>query len=251
MTRTWVVTHERGIVTVEGRALLEVAEVSALDLDPDAARGLGAPELDTRGLALKGDPPEGFEITSLRVALGSLSPREVGAVVRASQLATFLDTHRFCGRCGTELADQEGELARKCPECTLVVYPRVTPAVIMLVRRGRQALLARNGRFPIPFFSALAGFVEMGETLEETVVREVREEVGIDVRDVRYFGSQPWPFPHSVMIGFTAEWSAGEVKVDGVEIAEAHWFDPEALPRVPPPISIARQLIDAWVEQTR
>jgi NAD+ diphosphatase len=149
------------------------------------------------------------------------------------------------------MIDDEVEAARRCPRCSLLVHPRIAPAVIMLVRRGSQALLARNGRFPIPFFSALAGFVEIGETLEETVAREVREEVGVEIADIRYFGSQPWPFPDSLMIGFTAQWASGEVKIDGEEIVEAGFFEASALPPVPPKISIARRMIDAWVDAVR
>jgi NAD+ diphosphatase len=251
MTRRYVVTHAKGIVTTsEGRALLEEAELAAIGLDAARARLLRAPSVDAAGLSLEGEPPEGFALMSLRVALGALRAADVGAVVRAAQLASFVETHGFCGRCAAPLADEPHEIARKCPACALVVYPRVTPAVIMLVRKERRALLARNARFPVPFYSALAGFVEIGETLEETVAREVREEVGVEVTNVRYFGSQPWPFPGSLMIGFTADWAGGDIQVDGTEIAEARFFDPEELPNVPPPISIARQLIDAWVDET-
>lgn len=252
MTRSYVVTHAKGIVaTGDGRALLAEAELAAMGLDAARARLLRAPSVDAAGLSLEGEPPEGFALMSLRVALGALSAADVGAVVRASQLASFVETHAFCGRCAAPLTDEPHEIARKCPACALVVYPRITPAVIMLVRKERRALLARNARFPLPFYSALAGFVEIGETLEDTVAREVREEVGVEVTNVRYFGSQPWPFPGSLMIGFTADWAGGDIRVDGTEIAEARFFDPEELPNVPPPISIARQLIDAWVAETR
>lgn len=138
-----------------------------------------------------------------------------------------------------------------CPACKRVYYPRISPAVIVLVTRGEQALLARNSRFPLPFFSTLAGFSEVGESLEETLVREVREEVGIHVKDVRYFGSQPWPFPNSLMVGFFAEYESGELTLDPEEIAEAAWFSREDIPMVPPPISIARKLIDSWLAKPR
>jgi NAD+ diphosphatase len=139
----------------------------------------------------------------------------------------------------------------RCPACGLMAYPRIAPAIIVLVRRGEEALLARGARFPSAFYSTLAGFAEIGETLEETLEREVFEEVGVRVKNPRYFGSQPWPFPHSLMIGFVAEWAGGDIRVDGKEILEARWFRPDALPSIPPPISIARRLIDAWVEDTR
>ncbi|MFO0681617.1 MAG: NAD(+) diphosphatase [Sandaracinus sp.] len=249
MKRSFVLVHSDGPLVREGRAVFDESELGALGLAPATARPLRAPGLDAHALLLSGELPVGFTAGSLRILLGSLSPEEGSAVVRAVQVASFLDTHRHCGRCATALEDVDGELARRCPRCTLVVYPRLSPAVIVLVRRGDQALLARSSRFPIPFFSTLAGFVEIGETLEETVAREILEEVGVEVEDVRYFGSQPWPFPHSLMIGFTARWKRGEPRPDEAEIAEARFFDAHELPRVPPPISIARQLIDAWVRE--
>ena len=139
----------------------------------------------------------------------------------------------------------------KCPSCGLTQYPRISPAIIVLVRKGDQALLARNSLFPGAFFSTLAGFSEIGESLEETLAREVHEEVGVHVHSPRYFGSQPWPFSSSLMIGFTARWASGDIHEDPVEIAEAAWFDPRELPVVPPTLSIARALIDDFVERAR
>jgi NAD+ diphosphatase len=171
---------------------------------------------------------------------------------RAWQIAHWDDTHRFCGRCGGRVERKSTERAKRCPDCELTTFPRVSPAVIVLVRRGRQALLARSARATaagVPFYSTLAGFVEAGESLEETVVREIREEVGITVKDLRYFGSQPWPFPHSLMVGFFAEYDSGELKVDGEEILDARFFDANELPMIPPRLSIARHLIDAWLAE--
>jgi NAD+ diphosphatase len=121
---------------------------------------------------------------------------------------------------------------------------------VLVERDDGRALLARNARFPSSMYSCLAGFVEPGETIEQAVVREVREEVGIEVHDLRYMGSQPWPFPHSLMIGFTARWKSGEVQVDGKEIADARWFAPDDLPDIPPSMSIARYIIDGWLERS-
>jgi NAD+ diphosphatase len=139
----------------------------------------------------------------------------------------------------------------RCTRCALLAFPRLAPAMITLVTRGEgddeEALLARGVQWTVPMFSCLAGFVEPGESLESAVLREVREEVGITVRAPRYFGSQPWPFPHSLMIGFRAEYESGEIVCDPSEIAEAGWFGRDELPMVPPPISIARKLIDAWL----
>ena len=168
---------------------------------------------------------------------------------RGVQLVEWARTSRFCGRCGDRTEDSPGERARRCPSCGWTAFPRLAPAVICLVERDGNALLARNARFPLTMYSCLAGFVEPGETLEGAVAREIAEEVGIDVTDIRYFASQPWPFPHSLMIGFTAAWRAGELRVDGSEIVDAGWFAPDALPTVPPSMSIARRMIDDWVSR--
>ena len=156
-------------------------------------------------------------------------------------------THRYCGRCGTPTRDKAGERAKECPACGYVAYPRVTPAMMVLVTRGRELLLARAPRFPPGMYSALAGFVEPGETIEDCIHREVREEVGIEVGDIRYFASQSWAFPHSLMIAYTAEYAGGELQPDAAEIAEAKWFAWDAVPRLPPSISISRRLIEATV----
>jgi NAD+ diphosphatase len=167
---------------------------------------------------------------------------------RAVQLVEWDRTHRFCGRCATPTEPVTGERSRRCPACGLLAFPRLAPAMIVLVTRdsGREALLARGTRFPIPMWSCLAGFVEPGETLEEAVHREVLEEVGVTVDDVRYWGSQPWPFPHSLMLGFTASYAGGEITPYPAEIAEAGWYRRDDLPPVPPAVSIARRMIDDW-----
>jgi NAD+ diphosphatase len=165
---------------------------------------------------------------------------------RGVQLVEWARTTRFCGRCGDQTENSPGERARRCPSCASVAFPRLAPAVICLIERDGKALLARNANFPAGMYSCLAGFVEPGETLEQAVAREVAEEVGVEVADIRYFASQPWPFPHSLMVGFTATWCAGELCVDGSEIVEAAWFAPDEFPAIPPPISIARRMIDDW-----
>ncbi|MCY7297822.1 MAG: NAD(+) diphosphatase, partial [Ilumatobacteraceae bacterium] len=142
----------------------------------------------------------------------------------------------------------------KCPECGLLAYPRLAPAMITLITKGapgpnQQILLARGVQFREPMYSCLAGFVEPGESLEEAVIREVEEEVGIVVGAVDYRGSQPWPFPHSLMIGFRAEWTRGDIVCEPSEIVDAQWYTRDALPPIPPPISIARKLIDAWISE--
>ena len=132
-------------------------------------------------------------------------------------------------------------------QCGLLQFPRLSPAIIVLVRRGERLLLARSRQTPPGMYSVLAGFVEPGETLEQAVEREVKEEVGISVSNIRYFGSQPWPFPHSLMIGFTAEHAEGELDIDRNEMEDAGWYSVDRLPMLPPPISIARRLIDDFL----
>jgi NAD+ diphosphatase len=167
---------------------------------------------------------------------------------RAVQLVEWTRTHRYCGRCAMPTEPAPGERARRCAACGLLAFPRLAPAVITLVERDDgAALLARNRNWPPGFYSCLAGFVEPGETIEDAVRREVREEVGVEVDDLAYRSSQPWPFPHSLMIGFSARWVRGDIVCDETEIAEAAWFRPDELPGVPPPMSIARRLIDDWL----
>jgi NAD+ diphosphatase len=189
--------------------------------------------------------PEGWKLMGLRDVFGVF---DVGLAVlsgRAFQILEWDRNHQYCSRCGTPTVQRTDERSRVCPSCKLTTYPPVSPAVMVLITDGeRRVLLARKPIWPPGRFSALAGFVEPGETLEDTVVRETREEVGVEVRNIRYFGSQPWPFPHSLMIAFTAEYAGGEVRPDGVEIEEARWFDADELPKLPPSISISRRLID-------
>jgi NAD+ diphosphatase len=191
--------------------------------------------------------PPPLELVGLRALHGAVDEVVFGIAARAVQIIDWAATHRFCGRCATATERAPGERAMRCPSCGLSAYPRIAPAIIVLVRKGDQALLAHGARFPAPFYSTLAGFVEPGESLEETLVREVKEEVGIDVGDIRYFGSQSWPFPHSLMLGFSATWKSGEIVCEPSEILDAKWFDAAALPVIPPPMSISRKLIDAWL----
>lgn len=169
---------------------------------------------------------------------------------RAVQIAEWDLTHRFCGRCGAQTEDAPGERAKRCPACGLQAFPRVAPAVIVRVNRGDEILLAHGRRFPEPIYSVLAGFVDPGESLEECVAREIHEEAGIRVGQIRYFDSQPWPFPHSLMVGFTAEYESGEIAIDEAELVDARWFARDSLPPLlPGRISIARRLIDAWLNE--
>ncbi len=182
----------------------------------------------------------------LRTLYGRLDETVYGVAGRAIQIVAWDRDHRFCGRCATPTERVPEERARRCPACGLTVYPRLSPAVIVLIERGDEILLARGHRFAPGRFGIVAGFVETGESLEEAVRREVAEEVGLELAEVRYFGSQPWPFPHAIMIGFTAAWEKGEIRVDERELTEAGWFGIDRLPTIPPKLSIARRLIDDW-----
>ncbi len=206
--------------------------------------------IDCWAVDVDGDDEPDVVATPLMALHGSVSEHEWVVAGRAVQLVQWRRTHRFCGQCGTETQAMDGERAMRCPSCGLLAFPRLAPAVITLVvREDGRALLARNASWPMPMFSCLAGFVEPGETLEEAVAREVEEEVGVRVGRVHYQASQPWPFPHSLMIGFRAEYESGDIAVDGVEIAEAEWFSTDELPQIPPRLSIARRLIDDWIAE--
>ncbi|MCP3950698.1 MAG: NAD(+) diphosphatase [Desulfobacterales bacterium] len=194
-------------------------------------------------------PDDNLEFRGLRSLFGRIDENHLWVAGRANTLVRWRRHHSYCGKCGQKTTGKEDERARICTACGLVNYPRVSPAIIVAVTKGDQILLARSGRFPGGFFSVLAGFVEPGEGLETCVEREVFEETGITVKNIRYFGSQPWPFPDSLMVAFTAEYAGGEIKIDGKEIVAADWYTKDSLPDIPPGISIARQLIDWFVEK--
>jgi NAD+ diphosphatase len=192
-------------------------------------------------------PPPGMGWEGLRALFSVLEDAHFAVAGRAIQLLDWDRSHRFCGRCGTPTEAKTEERSRVCPACKLSAYPRLSPAVMALVRREGEILLGRSPHFPPGMYSALAGFVEPGETIEDCVRREVREEVGVDVANIKYFASQSWPFPHSLMIAYTAEHAGGDIRIDDAEIAEARWFAIDDLPKLPSSVSIARRLIDATV----
>jgi NAD+ diphosphatase len=196
-------------------------------------------------------PAPGHSWEGLRTLFSVLDDAQFALSGRALQLVDWDRTHQFCGRCGTATLAKRDERVRSCPACKLSAYPRVAPAVMMLVRRGDELLLGRGPHFPAGMYSALAGFVEPGESLEQCVEREVGEEVGVRVNNIRYFASQSWPFPHSLMIAFVCDWVSGEIRPQEGEIEAANWFKVLQLPKLPSRISIARRLIDAIAAEMR
>ncbi|MFO1217209.1 MAG: NAD(+) diphosphatase [Burkholderiaceae bacterium] len=198
--------------------------------------------LDCWALTLP-EVPAGWRRVPLRAAMMAFDEPLMGLAGRAAQILEWDRAHRFCGACGTPTERQSGERARKCPACGHTAYPRLSPAMMVLVYREGEILLARSPRYVPGVYSALAGFVEAGESLEECIHREVAEEVGVAVTDLRYYGSQSWPFPHSLMIAYTARWVSGEIVPQESEIEDARWYALDALPKIPPRFSISGHLI--------
>jgi NAD+ diphosphatase len=194
--------------------------------------------------------PEDWAFEGVRSLFGRISDGFFAVAARALEVLEWDRTHRFCGSCGAETTLKQGERARECPSCGHLSFPRISPAVIVAVVKDDKLLLARARRFPPGFYSVLAGYVEPGETLEECVAREVKEETGVDVRNLRYFASQPWPFPHSLMVAFTAEHAGGEIRIDESELVDAGWYTADALPSLPDPITVARRLINWFISRT-
>ena len=177
------------------------------------------------------------------------TPEDARRVSAERELAEWRRVNRFCGCCGAEMKPHPnpGERAFVCSECGYAAYPRIAPAVIALVTKGDRVLLQRNTHYRGVVWSLVAGFVDAGENLEDAVRREIREEASIEVKDIRYFGSQTWPYPSNMMIGFRAEYASGELRPDGEEVIESGWFDRDNLPQIPRPGSIARTMLDAWL----
>ena len=186
----------------------------------------------------------------LRELFGKMPLSDWMALARDHELNYWQETNKFCGRCGSALVrhSDPNEHAMCCPQCGMRYYPQITPAVIVLVKKGDKILLQRNTHYKLPHWSLVAGFLDPAETFEEAVRREVREESALEVGHIRYFGSQAWPFPSNLMIGFVADWVSGEPTPDGEEVVESGWFGRDNLPPLPRKISIARRLVDAWVE---
>ena len=188
-----------------------------------------------------------MKFVSVRELFGHLPDDELAVAAYAVRIIEFVRTTRYCGRCGAKTRQLRTERAQFCTDCNLITYPRLSPAIVVLIQNGDRILLARSPHFPVGMHSLIAGFVEPGESLEQTVYREVLEEVGITIKNLRYVASEPWPFPNSLMCGFVAEYDKGEIAIDNNEIVSAGWFDRDNLPVLPSQMSLSRALIDAWV----
>ena len=212
---------------------------------------LGGVDCWASELPAQAPAPAGLAWEGLRPLFSVLDDDHFALAGRALQLLQWDRDHQFCGRCGKPTEAKREERVRVCAACKLPAYPRVAPAVMALVKRENRILLARSPHFPAGMYSALAGFVEPGESLEQCLAREVAEEVGVRIGDARYFMSQSWPFPHSLMIAFVCEYAGGEIAPQAGEIEAADWFEVLQLPKLPSKISIARRLIDAVVEKIK
>lgn len=242
------------VMTAEDPPSLPSAESLGLFEGRMAASGpvdRGQPDGDLWGeLTPDAALPEGYMALSRRDLPPILGYYGFVRAGLAFQLMNWKRSNRFCGRCGVPTRESESERAMKCPGCGHLVFPTLSPAVIVAVEKEGRLLMGSNANFPAGRYSVLAGFVEPGETLEEAVAREIYEESGVCVKNVRYFGSQPWPFPNSLMLGFRAEWESGEPTPDGEELTDVRWFSPDALPDIPSSVSISRQLIDDWLKRS-
>ena len=223
------------------------AACALLGLRPDTLQQvwLHDPVIRTVHVPVSAEAPPGYAFRKLRALLADLGERAALAG-RAFQISEWARTHKYCGVCATPMQPASHEFCMRCPSCGMSAYPRISPAMMVLVRKGDSILLARHATYATSRHTALAGFVEPGESIEDAVHREVLEEVGLQVDNLRYFGSQSWPFPHSLMIAFTAEYAGGDIRLQADEIAEAHWYGPnDALPEIPMQESIAGRLVRA------
>ncbi len=232
---------------------LTLASLRAAGIEPTLITPLGTLDGVPCAAAVLEDIelPSGFSARSIRRLLGSLGGDRLAVAALASQIAHFRTTNRRCGACGGPMRPTEKDHAVRCDACDRDVYPHVAPCVIVLVHDGPRVLLTRQPRFPPDMYGLVAGYLEPGESLEQCAEREILEEVGVRITDLEYVASQPWPFPSQLMVGMTARYAGGDLVVDKTELEEAAWFDISALPGIPPPFSIARHLIDRFIDHRR
>ena len=251
----WLLLDNDGAAPVENGQTLALLPGTALESDPEDWVFLGVWHGQPLYATRLPTPPRSISSPwlDLRTAAMHLDAGQAGLLAYARALCAWRDSHRHCGRCGTRLLAEAGGHRLRCPACGQTAFPRTDPAIIVLVRDGERCLLGRQASWPAGRYSTLAGFVEPGETLEAAVAREVDEESGVLVEDCHYLGSQPWPFPASLMLAFEARARSSRIAL-GDELEDARWFDPDTLAsglargafRPPPRLSIARWLIDRW-----
>jgi len=248
-TAYWLLIKGNKILMFKDKLQFTLPEIELYNLSNKLLRSRYLDRVEGRScyvaeLTSDTDAPEGMSFYDLRPLLGQIPDELFFLAGKAYQILHWDRTHKFCSQCGVQMENMMDEMAKLCPSCGFVNYPRISPAIIVAITKGHEILLANGSRFPTNFYSVLAGFVEPGETFEECVQREVVEEVGLKVKNIQYFGSQPWPFPDSLMVGFTAEYESGNINIDRKEILAAEWFTADQLPLVPGIGSIARRLID-------
>ncbi|MHA6531746.1 NAD(+) diphosphatase [Paenibacillus sp. BAC0078] len=250
----WLIFHSGKLLVTETGGLTGIPlaiSLEELSMTPIRTLYLGTFEdipCFAAEVAAETAEPEGMAFRPLRPLYELLDEDLFHLAGRGIQLLAWDETHQFCGKCATSTVLSQVEHSRTCPACGQVSYPRIAPAVITAILKDNKLLLAHSPHFVNNMYGLIAGFVEPGETLEDCVQREIQEEVGIRVKNITYFGSQQWPFPHSLMVGFLAEYESGEITVDGEELDHADWFELDQLPVIPPHVSIARKIID-WVVQ--
>lgn len=195
--------------------------------------------------------PDQLIPTALRRTFEIMGLDWYAAIAKAFSILNWDKNHQFCGRCGHTTTQKPGTFERLCPFCGLSFYPRISPSIIVLIKKEKQILMSRSPHFPPGAYGLIAGFVEVGESIEEAVHREVKEEVHIEIKNLRYFGSQFWPFPDSLMLGFMADYASGEIDIDQNEIEAADWYSYDNLPGRPSNVSIAKKLIDAFLDELK
>lgn len=191
---------------------------------------------------------DAFQTVPLKQALSLIYPDQYGMGVKAYAVMLWDKNNQFCGRCATPTIHQKPQFERLCPTCQFSFFPRISPSIIVLIHRGNEVVMARSPHFAPGIYGLIAGFVEIGETIEETIHREVKEEIGLTVKNITYFGSQPWPFPDTLMLAFIAEYDSGELVIDNDEIDDAGWYRYDNLPGRPSSsFSIASNLLDYFI----
>lgn len=247
----WFVFHSGAILLKEETAdmcSIPFAEESPVGHMDDAIAVTMPDESVCRAILLKEIiPVDGYKYVPLRDSYALLDYASYRKAGKAEELLYWHQQTRYCGRCGAPMHFNT-EISKRCTKCNEEIWPQLSPAVIVLISHDEDILLVQSHSFKHNYYGLIAGFVETGESLEECVQREVREEVGIEIKNLRYFKSQPWPYPMGLMLGFFAEYQSGEINLQTSELKRGGWFHRDSLPEIPGKVSLARQLIDAWKE---